>query len=107
MVSLDGEDLRLLFTTSTGLPLRGNSFSHSWQRAIKAAGLPGVNFHMPRHTYASLLIAQNLSPKKIQVRWAMRRSLRRWTRTATCTRTMTTRHGRSSTRPSGRLLTRC
>jgi integrase len=28
-VVLDGEELRLLFTTSTGLPLRGNSFSHS------------------------------------------------------------------------------
>jgi integrase len=67
-VKLDGEEYRLMFTTSTGLVLRGNSFSHAWQRAIKAAELPGVNFHMLRHTYASLLIARNLSPKKIQVR---------------------------------------
>ena len=39
-----------------------------WLAARKAAGLGDVNFHRTRHTYASLLIAQNVSPKKIQAR---------------------------------------
>lgn len=67
-VTVDGEDARLLFTTATGLPLRGHLLSPPWQRAIRAAGLPGVNFHRLRHTFASLLIDRNLNPKKIQVR---------------------------------------
>ena len=59
------ETVRLLFTSVTGLPLKANRFSPAW---LKARGLGGVNFHRLRHTYASLLIDQNVSPKKIQAR---------------------------------------
>jgi integrase len=62
------ETARLLFTSVTGLPLTASRFSPAWLAAVKSAGLPGVNFHRLRHTYASLLIAQNVSPKKIQDR---------------------------------------
>lgn len=64
----DTETVRLLFTSVTGLPLKANRFSPAWLAARKAAGLNGVNFHRLRHTYASLLIDQNVSPKKIQAR---------------------------------------
>jgi integrase len=62
------DTLRLLFTSVTGLPLKANRLSPAWLAARKAAGLDGVNFHRLRHTYASLLIDQNVSPKKLQAR---------------------------------------
>jgi integrase len=62
------ETVRLPFTSVTGLPLKANRFSPAWIAAREAAGLDEVNFHWLRHTYASLLIDQNVSPKKIQAR---------------------------------------
>ena len=62
------ETVRLLFTSVTGLPLKANRFSPAWIAARKVADLDEVNFHRLRHTYASLLIDQNVSPKKIQAR---------------------------------------
>lgn len=64
-----GED-GLLFPNTTGAPLRRNRFYDGvWRPARIAVGLPdGTKFHALRHTYASLLIAANESPKVIQVR---------------------------------------
>jgi integrase len=60
----------LVFTTATGLPIPRNRFhENAWAPALAKAGLPkGSRFHGLRHTYASLLIAANQSPKVIQTR---------------------------------------
>ncbi|GAA0835610.1 tyrosine-type recombinase/integrase [Streptosporangium amethystogenes subsp. fukuiense] len=63
------EVVRLIFTSSRGNSLRRNTFNPAWQRATHASGLAeGTGFHALRHTYASLLIARNVSPKVIQAR---------------------------------------
>jgi integrase len=63
------EVVRLVFTSSRSNPLRRSTFNPAWQRAAGASGLvKGVGFHALRHTYASLLIARNVSPKVIQTR---------------------------------------
>lgn len=59
----------LVFTTSTGTPIRRNRFGSAWSKAIARAGLPaGVGFHALRHTYASLLIGAGCSVKVVQAR---------------------------------------
>jgi integrase len=41
----------LLFTSSTGKPLRNSNFrGRVWLEAVEAAGLPGLHFHDLRHT---------------------------------------------------------
>jgi integrase len=65
------EEAELIFTTSTGGPLWRSTFNDAFNRACelgKVARKTGEGFHRLRHTYASLLIKQNVSPKKIQVR---------------------------------------
>ncbi len=59
----------LLFTGPNGAPLRRNRFGDSvWRPARERAGLPHVNFHDLRHTYASLLIRHGESVKVVQAR---------------------------------------
>ncbi|GGP84515.1 tyrosine-type recombinase/integrase [Streptosporangium pseudovulgare] len=71
MTWVDGrkEAVRLVFPSSRGNPLLRSTFNPAWQRAADTSGLPrGTGFHALRHTYASLLIARNVSPKVIQTR---------------------------------------
>jgi integrase len=57
------------FGSSAGRPIRRNAFDEVWRAGVRAAGLPGhTTPHDLRHTYASLLIAANESPKVIQAR---------------------------------------
>lgn len=52
----------LLFSGSTGQPIRRNAWSAIWHPAVERAGLPsGATFHDLRHHYASLLIDAGLS----------------------------------------------
>ncbi|GAA2884128.1 hypothetical protein GCM10010517_47430 [Streptosporangium fragile] len=63
------EVVRLVFTSSRGNSLRRSTFNPAWHRAAGTCDLPdGASFHALRHTYASLLIARNASPKVVQVR---------------------------------------
>lgn len=59
----------LVFTTSTGTPLRHSNFRQKvWLAALARAGLStSVRIHDLRHTCAALLISQGAHPKKIQV----------------------------------------
>lgn len=69
-----GEHLRrhpttsLVFTNADGAPLRRSAFWTEWNRATKAAGVPGIRFHELRHYYASLLIRHGESIKTVQAR---------------------------------------
>jgi integrase len=60
-----GED-DLIFPSDRGTPLDGrNVVSRQFEPALRKAGLPRMRFHDLRHTFASLLIAQDEHPKLI------------------------------------------
>lgn len=62
-------EVKLLFTSSTGRPLRRGHWGETWASAWTAAGLEGrAEFHRLRHTYASMLIAAGCSVKVVQAR---------------------------------------
>jgi integrase len=49
-------------------PYRPDSLSAAFRRAAKRAELPGVHFHVARHTHASLLLAAGVHPKVVSER---------------------------------------
>jgi len=55
----------LVFASVTGAPVDPCTLSHAFGRMVKKAGLPGVRFHDLRHTFASLMLLKNVSPKVI------------------------------------------
>ena len=60
-------DQDLIFATSTGTPLDPrNVVRRRFHTGLKAAGLRHIRFHDLRHTCASLLINQGVTPKYIQ-----------------------------------------
>ena len=58
----------LLFAMPDGSPIRRQRFGEVWRAATGKARMPGTNFHMLRHTYASLLIDAGESVKTVQAR---------------------------------------
>ncbi|MGK5684774.1 tyrosine-type recombinase/integrase [Actinoplanes sp. URMC 104] len=60
----------VVFTNTRNMPMRRQGFyAGAWHPTLRAVGLPtSTHFHYLRHTYASLLIAANESPKVIQER---------------------------------------
>lgn len=72
----------LLFTTLTGAVLNQNSWRRRECNRARAwaCGAPGdVTFHRLRHTYASILIGQNVHSKVLQVRLGHASLRRPWT----------------------------
>ncbi|MCL2395739.1 MAG: site-specific integrase [Acidimicrobiaceae bacterium] len=58
----------LLVTGNDGAAIPEGRFTHTWQAAVKRAGLaPGIRFHDLRHTFASALIAAGCSVKVVQI----------------------------------------
>jgi integrase len=55
--------LDLVFTTSGGEPIDGTVVSHQFHRILDRAGLPQRRFHDLRHSCATLLEAQKVSPR--------------------------------------------
>jgi integrase len=55
----------LVFTTSFGSPLDGRSVTRRFQAALEKAGLPRLRFHDLRHTAASIMLAQGISPRVV------------------------------------------
>lgn len=53
----------LVFTTSGGKPIDGTVVSHQFHRILEKAGLPQRRFHDLRHSCATLLEAQKVSPR--------------------------------------------
>ncbi|MEY8039152.1 tyrosine-type recombinase/integrase [Saccharopolyspora cebuensis] len=59
---------RLLFTTTSGLPVTRSNWSPVWRSAVKRAGLPaGFGLHGLRHYFATLLIHSGASVKTVQL----------------------------------------
>ena len=59
---------RLIFTDGRGGPLRKSNFNRRvWRPLVAQAGLPReLRFHDLRHSFASLLAAQNVHPRVAQ-----------------------------------------
>ncbi len=56
----------LVFTSSIGTPLDPRNVIRSWHRIQKTHGLPRRNFHITRHTAASLMLAEGVPVKVVQ-----------------------------------------
>jgi integrase len=59
------EDSDLVFTTDRGRPLDGTVVSHRFHRVLDQAGLPQRRFHDLRHSCATLLLVQGVSPRVV------------------------------------------
>lgn len=55
----------LVFTSRIGTPVDGRNLHHDLKRILAKAGLPDIRFHDLRHTAATLLLAQGVSPRVI------------------------------------------
>lgn len=55
----------LVFTTTIGTPLEARNVSHRFHAILAAAGLPRIRFHDLRHSAATLMLAQGVSPRVV------------------------------------------
>ena len=55
----------LVFTTEQGRPIDGTVVSHDFHRKLTKAGLPQRRFHDLRHSCATLLLVQGVSPRVV------------------------------------------
>jgi integrase len=62
------KDDDLVFTAIDGSPLHPGQFSDRFDRLVKAAGVPRINFHGLRHTHATLALAAGVHPKVVSER---------------------------------------
>jgi integrase len=58
-------ELDLVFTRVDGQPLDGTVVTHQFHRFLDTAGLPQRRFHDLRHSCATLLLAQGVSPRVV------------------------------------------
>jgi integrase len=61
-------DNDLIFSHWDGSPLPPDSITHAWMKLARRCGLSGVRLHDARHTHASLMLRQGISPKVISER---------------------------------------
>lgn len=59
------QETGLVFTTSVGTPVDARNVIRRHHAILKAAGVPRLRFHDLRHSAATLLLAQGVSPKYI------------------------------------------
>ena len=59
------EPTDLLFTSTIGTPLEPRNANRAFTQLLKSAGLRPTRFHDLRHTCASLLLAQGVSPRVV------------------------------------------
>jgi len=62
------QDQGLVFANTLGGPMDARNLIRAWHRILQQAGLPRMPFHSLRHTSASLLLRQGVSPRLIQQR---------------------------------------
>lgn len=55
----------LVFTTERGRPIDGSVVSHHFHDVLESAGLPQRRFHDLRHSCATLLLVQGVSPRVV------------------------------------------
>jgi len=57
----------LVLTTAIGTPVHPkNMLDRNFKRVLEAAGLPRIRFHDLRHSAATLVLAQGVTPKILQ-----------------------------------------
>ena len=54
-----------MFTASTGGPLDQRNIQRNFRRILRKARLPRMRFHDLRHSCASLLLAEGVSPRVV------------------------------------------
>jgi len=54
-----------MFTTTIGTPVDARSVIRRFHAILKTTGLPHIRFHDLRHSAATLLLAQGVSPRYI------------------------------------------
>lgn len=59
---------RLVFCQGDGTPLKPGTVRQSWKRFTRRLGIENINFHALRHTHATLLLREGISPKVISER---------------------------------------
>jgi integrase len=62
------KDDDLVFTAFDGKPLHPGQFSDRFDRLVRAAGVPRINFHGLRHTHATLALQAGVHPKVVSER---------------------------------------
>lgn len=62
------QDSSYVFSSQVGTPLIRENLRRAFLRIVARAGLEGVRFHDLRHTYATLLLRQNVHPKVVSER---------------------------------------
>lgn len=62
------QDLDLVFPRPDGTPADPGTVSHRFKALVDKIGLSGLRFHDLRHFHATLLLAENINPKKVQER---------------------------------------
>lgn len=60
-----GEEWPLVFLTTIGTPVHGPDVTRGFQAKLAAAGLPRVTLHSLRHSAATFLLAQGVSPRVV------------------------------------------
>lgn len=60
------KDPGFLFTWQDGRPVDPDYLSKHFRKLIKKANIEGIHFHSLRHSYASLLLSNNVHPKIVQ-----------------------------------------
>lgn len=63
-----GNELMMLFSNPNGVPIRPDSVTQFWGRAVKKYGLKKITFHDLRHSSASLMLSEDINMKVIQER---------------------------------------
>ncbi len=56
----------LIFTTSNGTAFSPRNIQRHFANTLVKLGLPKIRFHDLRHTFASIMFAQNIHPKTVQ-----------------------------------------
>jgi len=59
------QDWSLVFPSTIGTPLEPSNLTKRYKALLAGAGLPAIRFHDLRHSCASLLIAQGISPRVV------------------------------------------
>jgi len=59
-------DHGLVFAQADGIPIDPRIMNLYFSQALKRAGLPAIRLHDARHTYATWMLEQGISPKVVQ-----------------------------------------
>ena len=60
------QDHGLVFAQADGTPIDPHSLNLYFSQALRQAGLPPIRLHDARHTYATWMLEQGISPKVVQ-----------------------------------------